>query len=140
MQHKEGVLLVFKIMNASSKSEQNVIYLELSYFLVLQDGNNLSEIFDKISWSLLDTITASSNSFRHTTYKNKHAHTHTHVHTYTYARAHTQPVAGTGTYLLMGLTSTATSYGWLGRGGGEGMWTYVLSPARYAVTTRITLH
>ena len=36
------------------------------------------------------------------------------------------------------LTSTATSYCWLGTGGSGGMGTYVLPPTRYIVTTRMT--
>ena len=43
-------------------------------------------------------------------------------------------------YYSLGLTSTATSYGPLGTGGSGGKGTYVLSPARYTVTTRMILH
>ena len=35
----------------------------MSSFLVLQNDNSLSESFGKISWGLLDTVTASSHSF-----------------------------------------------------------------------------
>ena len=40
----------------------------------------------------------------------------------------------------LGLTSTATSCGWLGTGGSGGMDTYVLPPTRYTVATTMTLH
>ena len=47
---------------------------------------------------------------------------------------------GTSTYLFMELTSTTTSYGWLGTGGsGGGEGTFVPPPTRYIVTTRMTL-
>ena len=63
MQHKQEALLFSKERNASNKEDQYVVYLELSSFLVLQNDNSLSESYGKISWRLLDTMTASSLSF-----------------------------------------------------------------------------
>ena len=39
------------------------LFRTVSFFLVLQNGNNLSESLGEISWSLLDTMTASYHSF-----------------------------------------------------------------------------
>ena len=63
MQHKQETLLFSKERNESNKNDRYVLFKTVSSFLVIQNDNSMSESFGKISWSLLDTMTASSHSF-----------------------------------------------------------------------------